>query len=326
MSRSTRCDASHHIAVAESSGCRLLVPPAACSGKEHMRHSSMRRAGALLASGAVTLAGLTLAAPGTASAAEPVPTSPVQGGAQWLRSQLTGGVVHNQTYDFDDLGLTVDFGLAFDAIGEDDGLDAIATTLAEPANLNSYISFEDSNFAGSTAKALVLAQAAGRDGHSFGGVDLVARLESMVGTSGATTGRIADQSSFGDYANVLGQSYAVQALDEAGSDSADDATDFLIAQQCTAGYFRVGFSDPADADQSCDGATDAPADVDATAVALLALLPQAGDPAVADDVDQAVDWLVARQGEDGSFGGGVSTEGANTNSTGLAGWALGLAG
>ena len=43
-------------------------------------------------------------------------------------------------------------------------------------------------------------------------------------------------------------------------------------------------------------------------------------------VKKAVAWLVDKQGANGSFGGGTSTETANTNSTGLAGWALAEAG
>ncbi len=40
-------------------------------------------------------------------------------------------------------------------------------------------------------------------------------------------------------------------------------------------------------------------------------------------VDNGTDWLVGAQKNNGSFGGGPSTEASNTNSTGLAAWALG---
>src|SRR3954465_637418 len=300
----------------KAAGVAASVPPAVCSGKETMHHSSLRRAGALLASGAVAVAGLTLGVPGAASAAAPVQTAQVQGGAQWLRSQLTRGVVHNPNFGgFDDLGLTVDFGLAMEAVGEERDVTAIASTISRPANLGSYIGTGAEKYAGATAKALLLAQAAGGTGRSFGGVALADRLQSLVGTQGATAGRIADQSAFGDFANVLGQSYAVSSLDAAGSPSASSATGFLVQQQCAAGWFRLFLSDPTAADQSCDGAADATADVDATAVALMALLPQADDPTVADDVAEAVAWLLSQQAANGSFGGGTPPEGANTNST-----------
>ena len=42
-------------------------------------------------------------------------------------------------------------------------------------------------------------------------------------------------------------------------------------------------------------------------------------------LDSAVAWLRGHQRSNGSFGGGPTTAGSNTNSTGLAGWALGVA-
>ena len=39
-------------------------------------------------------------------------------------------------------------------------------------------------------------------------------------------------------------------------------------------------------------------------------------------IRQAVVWLKGQQKKNGAFGGGTSTQGANTNSTGLASWAL----
>ena len=48
-------------------------------------------------------------------------------------------------------------------------------------------------------------------------------------------------------------------------------------------------------------------------------------PAVAAALDQGDDWLSRQQAADGSFGGGTSQT-PNTNSTGLAGWALGVSG
>jgi hypothetical protein len=103
---------------------------------------------------------------------------------------------------------------------------------------------------------------------------------------------------------------------------------FLLQQQCSDGYFRLGFTkDKTVADQSCDGAPKAQrgADTDATAVAVLALQHVKGAQAKG-AVKKAVAWLVDVQGADGSFGGGKSTKDANANSTGLAGWALGATG
>ena len=68
------------------------------------------------------------------------------------------------------------------------------------------------------------------------------------------------------------------------------------------------------------------ADPDTTSLAVILLADQADDPTVAAALAKAEAWLLDQQNDDGSFGGGTSTEAANSNSTGLAGWALGLRG
>ena len=98
------------------------------------------------------------------------------------------------------------------------------------ANIDAYISgkaFGDpgSTYAGPAAKALVLAQLAG-DPTAFGGVDLVQTVESVTTQGGPAAGRIVDVSTFGDNANVLGQAFAVQGLEDADSDRAADALAF----------------------------------------------------------------------------------------------------
>jgi hypothetical protein len=68
-------------------------------------------------------------------------------------------------------------------------------------------------------------------------------------------------------------------------------------------------------------------DTDATALAVIALtaMPRQGK-VVRNATAEAVGWLRSTQKRNGSFGGGVSTEASNANSTGLAAWALGDAG
>jgi hypothetical protein len=56
---------------------------------------------------------------------------------------------------------------------------------------------------------------------------------------------------------------------------------------------------------------------------MLALASQSADADVAAALAKAKSWLVLQQRCDGSFGGGMSTEGSNANSTGLVAWALG---
>lgn len=286
----------------------------------------LRRAGALAATTALSVAALA----GPAHAGD---TPPRKLGAQWLSGQLTGGLVHNDQYDFDDYGLSIDTALGLATLG---GHRRTVRTVSDAvaAQIGQYITGEafgdaGSTYAGATAKALVLAQVAGADPTTYGGVDLVSRLESVVGTAAPSRGRIADVTLWTDNANVIGQTFAVRGLAAAGSPQARPALRFLLRQQCASGYFRLNFtSDPSAPDQTCDGglrlSTSAP-DTDVTAMAVLSLISLHSDQrAVKGSIRRATQWLRQRQHDNGSFGGGPSTGSSNSNSTGLA--ALALAG
>ncbi len=259
---------------------------------------------------------------------------PATSSGTWLAGELTDGLLHYPDTGFgayDDYGLSIDAALALAATDQRPAaVTAVSDAIA--GALNSYITGEafgdaGSTYAGATAKAAVLASTAGDDPTSYGGVDLVTRLEGRVSSTAPIAGRIEDASSFGDYANVIGQAFASEALHRASSAKAAAVTDFLLQQQCAAGYFRVSFTaDKTASDQSCDGGAGA-ADTDATALVVLALQDQVTDPDVGDALDAATTWLAAGQLADGSFtSGDPLTPDKNTNSTGLAGWALGAMG
>jgi hypothetical protein len=277
------------------------------------------RAAAVLAAGTMAL---TLATPAKAA---PDDTS-----ARWLTRQLTDGLIHNDQYGFDDYGLTADTAFALKAIGgQREALRDIRRALGR--NVDNWTTFGDDVFAGSTAKAVVLAQTTGADPRDFGGVNLVARLNSLVSADRPTVGRIVDRAANGsDYVNVVGQAYAAQGLAAARSGKADEAVRFLLKQQCAPGYFRLNLADKTAEDQTCDGGdragVSAP-DTDATAIAVLSLraVPRQ-TKAIRTAVRDAAAWLERRQRDNGSFGGGTSTETSNSNSTGVAGWALGEVG
>lgn len=299
-------------------------------------HTRARRAIGLLAAPALALATLATLpmSPSYADDSDPIP---VEAGADWLESQLTDGVVHNDQYDFDDLGLTVDIGLGLDAVGgHDTAVQAITDAIA--AEIDAYTSYQAGAtpetthiLAGSIAKALALAVNAGRDATSFGGHDLVADLEAQVSDAGLNAGRIQDTYDDSvpfeaDFSNTIGQAFAAMGLDAEASTLTDPVTDFLLAQQCAAGFFRLDFAAPDAADQTCDGDAGATPDTDVTALAVIALQSQTDDVDIQEAVTKATDWLASAQQADGSFGGAGPTSTSNANSTGLAGWALGLAG
>lgn len=276
---------------------------------------------AVLATGAVIAT--TLSAPAQAA--------PDDRGARWLERQLTDGLVYNQQFDFNDYGLTADVAFALDYIGGyRDTVRTISRALDD--RVDSWTTGTDFGsddiYAGSVAKAVLVAQTAERSPRDFGGVNLVKRLNARVSDTAPYVGRIEDKGET-DFANTIGQLFAAVGLADAGSPKAGPARKFLLKQQCDEGYFRLNFAAKAEPRQGCDAGTgDASApDTDVTALAVIALnaLPKQGR-AVRGATADAVGWLKQAQKRNGSFGGGVATEDSNTNSTGLAAWALGDAG
>jgi len=281
----------------------------------HLRPVAALAAGALLAT--------TFAGPAQADRADD--------GAVWLESQLTDSLVHNDQFDFDDYGLTLDFGFGLKAIGGQGAtVRAIRDEMAE--HVASYTTGADfgtpgDRYAGPIAKLAAYAKAAGADPRSYGGAHLVKRLNARVAVKKPVVGRLQDKGE-ADFANVIGQSFAARVLTQVGSRKAGRAVTFLLMQQCRAGFFRLNFAAKSARKQSCDAAPKgkrAP-DTDVTAltvVNLRAIPPKKRSKAVRVAIAEASAWLKERQKKNGSFGGGTSTEASNANSTGLAAWALG---
>lgn len=286
-----------------------------------MDHAFARRLGLLAATG-VALA--TFTSPAQAAGTS---STPVDAAKTWLLGSLQSDLLPSSFGA--NYGGSADASLSLAKIGDTADAKAVATAIA--SHIDDYITgdaFGDANstYAGAVAKAAVTLQTSGISTADVGSshVDLISKLEGQVQASG----RIQDTSSYGDYENVLGQSYAVRALTTAGSSDASDVTEFLLSQQCSAGWFRQSFdndgaSTPTGTDKSCaDDATSTPS-VDATATAVLALQPlAASNSTAATAVAHAVSWLLSVQAADGSWTDGSSAGVANTNSTGLAGQAI----
>ena len=124
-----------------------------------------------------------------------------------------------------------------------------------------------------------------------------------MATDGDEIGRFndTDLQGFGNYANGLGQALAILALDRTAGGVPADAVDFLLDQQCPDGSFRLyyfGYVTSFDPFETVDDLTctdPADGDVDATALALSALLAVPSTPAVADAIDDAVVLLAGAQ-------------------------------
>lgn len=251
--------------------------------------------------------------------------------AAWLVTQLDGGLLETE-YEWEgawssytDFGLTLDVYYAFDQLGVRAPKRRAILDAIEPRS-EEYTDAWGTTYAGATGKLLTAVQAQGIDPATYDGGSLVTRLEALVAGSGDEQGRAKDDPAGADTSNTFGQAFVATALTRAGSPKAADAIEFLLKQQCTAGFFREQMNS---VDFTCDSATPEQRrpDIDATAstaLALRGLLPGAPER-VRDQVRSALRdatrWLVSRQVRSGTFVGG-----RNTNSTGLAAVALHEAG
>lgn len=262
----------------------------------------MRLLRTLAATASTCAIGLALAP--AASAATP------DDSVAYLAARLADGgdrlTVESGGQTYDDLGLTIDAVLGMSAAGTGGDASAAATDYVV-ANAGTYYGYGEEVYSAATAKLLTFASARGLDPRSVGGVDLVAQLQSLEDADG----RFSDRSQWGDYSNTLGQAFGVIGLQRAGATPSAASVETLLSQQCDDGGFSLEFAD------GCVS------DPDATSLTVQALDVVGGHDAT---VQEAADYLESRQGSDGGVGGGATTEGANSNSTGLAAVAFRLAG
>jgi hypothetical protein len=221
---------------------------------------------------------------------------------------------------FTDWGLTIDAGFALAAGGRGATGTAVATRNNVLANAGSYVTGEDfgsadERYAGPLGKALLYALVQDR-GATHDGLNLESELRARMQTTGGQAGRFTDLSAFGDFSNGIGQAFGVMALARTSAGVPAAAVTFLLAQQCPAGGFRLSY----DTGDACT--SDASIDTDATSFALQAMRAVRSSASVDRATNDAVAYLVNRQGSDGSFSGTGPTGGSNANSSGLAAAAL----
>ena len=305
-------------------------------------HHSIRTAAVAFSAAALT-AGVLGAPPASADPSSALLAAKAVGGtdstpstiaADWLAGELTNGLMVTQQGP--DFGLTIDTGMALSTVARQ-GANVTAINNALEPRIADYVGDgTKESYAGPLAKAAAFARTAKKNPTSYGGVNLITRLEERTADvpadpaaqpqAAAFAGRIFDKSEFGNYANVVGQSYAVRALTLARSTEAPAARDFLLKQQCASGYFRLSFDKANVPSQSCtEGVAGSEADPDVTSLAVINLI-ESGDNSqvVKDALAKAGAWLADRQRNSGAIRGGAGTEQINTNSTSVAGYAMGL--
>ncbi len=235
--------------------------------------------------------------------------------SRWRMPGFTAGSI--------DVGLTLDALLALAADGRSSTPAAARVTEVVEANTTNYVSWAPDHpgvtVVGSMAKVLLAAAIQDADVHDFAGWDLQAEVRSMMQTTGPDTGRFSDHDTEldTDASNGFSQPLAVLALARTDDGVPDRAVEYLLAQQCPNGGFRISYV----AGSSCT--TNQDADNDATAMAIQALLAVERTPVVTAAISTSAAWLLARQDRvTGGFRGSGSATGLNTNSTGLAAQAL----
>jgi hypothetical protein len=278
------------------------------------QHRLLSGLAALALTGGVLIAPALLA-PTAASAQTADPSDQqVAEAAEWLAGQLseegtlTGSFPDGEggTIEYTDWGRSLDSALALLAAGgHDDTLGRTLASVEEPDAVAEYTQgapgdADDAAYVGATAKLATVVELTGGDATDVGGVDLLAQLRGLAQPSG----RYADSSDWGDYANLLGHSFALLAFDAAGQAQPAGTVAGLLAAQCLDGGFPVTY-EPTDAAAGCSSGPDS------TGLVLQALAAVGEGDSVA--AQEAVDWLLAQQQSDGSFPGEAAV-----NSTGYA--------
>src|SRR4051794_4462609 len=246
--------------------------------------------------------------------------------ALWLEGELNdnGGMLFFAPVPgfppFVDWGLTIDAILALNADGRGALPAATAATDALAAHINDYITgglFDPGSvFAGQVGKAMLAAELQGSDIHSFGGVNLEALSRSTLTSSGIFEGRFANISADPDFSNGFGQAYNVLALARTPGGIPQSAADFLLAQQCPGGGFRLFYDAgvPADSTRGC--VSDAEADTDTTSLSIEALLALDPSPATSAAIARAASFIIGHQDPiSGGIGGAGPTGGPKTQSS-----------
>ncbi|MBW3602331.1 MAG: cell wall-binding repeat-containing protein [Actinobacteria bacterium] len=232
----------------------------------------------------------------TAADAQPDPDEVEAEAAAWLaaahadREVVTGGALADLIF-----ALT-------GAVAELDTVPAALTDLEAVAA--DYVRPADAFDEGPLGKTLLAVLAAGGDGNAFAGLDLEAELRALVQEEGGDAGRVGD-------ADVFAQSLAVMALAATEDGAPAAGTAWLASRRCPDGGWPFALETAGDGtSEPC--AQGGAGHLDTTALAIQALL---ADPAAAEEVTGATQWLLAQQGSAGDFD-------ANANSSGLAAQAL----
>jgi hypothetical protein len=261
----------------------------------------------------------SLAAPSAAKTTTPTTKGPAAAAAGYLSRQLAGKnhdhyttVFQNQTYSND--GETADGILSMDAAGVAQKAAARATTWLEK-DIANYAIGSPTDYPGSTAKLLLVAEAQHANPRSFGGVNLVRAIKASEGAAGAPAGEFQQNPGFPSPTSyIVSQALPVLALaslSDVKSHPDAAAVQFLVRQQCPDGGYQTTIRPKPS--KGCSTP-----DPDDTGYAIQALIAAGGHGKA---VAKGLKYLKRIEHANGGFGSP-----ANANSTALAIQALAAGG
>ncbi|HWF16960.1 MAG TPA: hypothetical protein VG244_12320 [Acidimicrobiales bacterium] len=196
------------------------------------RRTLMGASAAALAAMLGTAGMAALAAP--AGAASVPPQIPQAAAAESAAAWLAGQQAPNGSIG-GSLSATVNAILALAAAHVDVPVADAALSYVE-ANANSYITVDSADGPGQLAALILDAHAMGVDPTSFGGTNLVARLQATEQTSGPDAGMFGTETQLSDFfVGTYDQGLAFTALTAAGQTANAAAIGWLTTQQCPSG-------------------------------------------------------------------------------------------
>jgi hypothetical protein len=201
---------------------------------------------------------------------------------------ITGSFADDKgnTVTYTDWGRSIDAALGLLAAGGQDAtLGRTLTSVEDPKAVAEYTQGApgdkaDAAYVGATAKLAFVVTATGGDATKVGGVNLLTQLTSLQ----TQDGQYADRSSFGNFANLFGHSFALLALKQAGQAVPDAVVTALRTAHCPDGSYPESYPK---AGTTCTGS------VDGTGLVLQALAA-VGQGSSA-EVSAAVSWLQGQQ-------------------------------
>jgi hypothetical protein len=246
---------------------------------------------ALVVTGLVAL--IAAAAPSASAATGPTLPQPAaaDAAAVWLASQFTpqGYIPVSPGSTQPDYGDTVQAVLAFETTRNENALKAKALTYLSK-HINAYVRSGGHDGPGELAYLILAALGASKDPTTFGGTNLVGRLEATMRATGPQLGLFGVQSPTFDGAYRQGLSLTALAAAHVTGTTVAKAVSWLERQQCASGGWEAFRADTATMCAPVDPATFTGPDTNSTALAVDGLKAQ-GVP-VAKGI---VGWLAGAQ-------------------------------